>query len=107
VIFTTYIATSGGKDRLAAATGTIPQSVETIRQEPLDPLAHMLLCQVNQPGDLDQWEPVSDPEDRPVSPGGAEGGGRTAEALLQVLAFLLRQDHAQRRLAASHRCLLD
>jgi hypothetical protein len=94
-IFTTCLATSGGKDRLAAATGAIAQPVETIRQEPLDPRAYVLLGQVHQPGDLDQGESVGDPQDRPTPPGEAQGGGRAAEVLLQLIAFLGGQDHMQ------------
>jgi hypothetical protein len=67
----------------------------------------VLLGQVDQPGDRDQREPIGDPEDRPAPSGQAEGGGGTAEALFQVVAFRRSQDHAQRRLAASHRCLLE
>src|SRR4051794_39592861 len=52
----------------------IVQPVETIRQEPPDPLAHVLLGQVHEPGDLDQREPVSDPQDRPAPPGPGPGG---------------------------------
>ena len=56
-ILTTYIATSGGKDRLAAASGAIVQAVEATLEEPLDPLADMLLGQADQPGHGDQGEP--------------------------------------------------
>jgi hypothetical protein len=51
---TTYIATSGGKDRLAAAPGAIVQVGDAALEEALDPLADMLLGQADQPGHGDQ-----------------------------------------------------
>src|SRR3954469_15008737 len=68
-ILTTYIATSGGKDRLAAAAGAIVQAGEAIVEEPLDPLADMLLGQADQPGHGDQGGAFGDLEDGPTSPG--------------------------------------
>jgi hypothetical protein len=68
-IFTTWIATSGGKDRLAAASGTIAQPLQAIVQEPLDPLPNVLLRQVDQPGDFDERQTVCYTEDRPTPPG--------------------------------------
>jgi hypothetical protein len=104
---TTWIATAGGKDRLAAAAGSVVQTVETVLQEPPDPLAYVLLGQAHEPSDLDESEPIGDAQDRSTSPGRAQRGGWTAEPLLQADAFLGGQDYVQRRLAASHRCLLD
>src|SRR3982750_990096 len=78
-ILTTYIATSGGKDRLAAATGTIVQAGDAAPEEPPDPLAHMLLGQADQPSHLDQRGPLGDLEDRPASPGQAQRGRGAAE----------------------------
>src|SRR5829696_2778557 len=106
-IFTACIATSGGKDRLAAAAGSVVQAVETVLQEPLDPLADVPLGQAGQPGDLDQREPVGDTQDRPASPGQAQGGSRAAETLFQSAPLFGVQDDAQRCFAASHRCHLD
>jgi hypothetical protein len=77
--FTTWIATSGGKDRLAAASGTIAQSVQAILQEALDPLSYMLFRQVDQPGDMDQREPVGDFEDGTTPSGQAQRGRRRAQ----------------------------
>src|SRR5262249_61078555 len=42
-ILTTYIATSGGKDRLAAAPGAIGEAGGAAVEEPLGPLADSLL----------------------------------------------------------------
>ena len=77
-IFTTWIATSGGNDRLAAASGTIVPPVEPTLQEPLDPLAHVLFGQVHPPGDLDQRQSVGDPQDRATAPSQAQRGGGAA-----------------------------
>jgi hypothetical protein len=71
---TTYIATAGGKDRLAAAAGAIVQAGEAIEEEPLDPLADMLLGQTDQAGDGDQGCALSDLEDGPAPPGQSQRG---------------------------------
>jgi hypothetical protein len=86
---TTYIATSGGKDRLAAAAGAIVQAGEAIPEEPLDPLADMLLGQADQPSHGDQGGALGDFEDGPTSPGQAHGG-RGAAKIFQELIVLLR-----------------
>jgi hypothetical protein len=85
---TTSIATSGGKDRLAAAAGAILQAGEAALEEPLDPLADMLLGQADEAGHGDQGGALGDLEDGPASPGQAEGGRGTAEGLQELIVFL-------------------
>ena len=87
-ILTTSIATSGGKDRLAAASGTIVQAVEAALQEPLDPLADVLLGQVDPAGYGDRGRSLGDCEDGPASPGQAQGGRRAAKVLQELIVFL-------------------
>jgi hypothetical protein len=94
-IFTTYIATSGGKDRLSAASGTVAQSVQAILQEALDPLSYVLLRQVDQPGDMDQWESIGDFEDGTTPSGQAQRGRRAAKVQLQLTPLFRGQDHTQ------------
>jgi hypothetical protein len=86
---TTYIATSGGKDRLAAAAGAIVQAGDAALEEAPDPLADMLLGQADQPGYGDQGSPLGDFEDGPASPGPAQRG-RGAAKVFQELIVLLR-----------------
>src|SRR3954464_3720236 len=83
-IFTTWIATSGGKDRLSAAPGTIAQPLQAILQEALDPLPHVLLRQVDQTGDVGQWQALGDLEDGAAPSSQAQRGRRGAEVLLQL-----------------------
>jgi hypothetical protein len=84
---TTYIATSGGKDRLAAAAGAIAQAGEAIVEKPMDPLADMLLGQADQPGHGDQGGSLGDFEDGPAPPGQAQGGRRGAEVFQELIVF--------------------
>jgi hypothetical protein len=84
---TTYIATSGGKDRLAAAPGAIVQAGEAALEEPLDPLADMLLGQADQTGDGDQGGPLGDFEDGPAPPGQPQGGRRATEVFQELIVF--------------------
>jgi hypothetical protein len=65
------------------------QAGEAIVEEPLDPLADMLLGQADQAGDGDQGGALSDLEDGPTSPGQPQGGRGAAE-VLQELIMLLR-----------------
>ena len=88
-ILTTYNATSGGKDRLAAAPRAIVQAGDAALEEPLDPLAHVLLGQADQAGHLDQRGALGDLEDRPTTPGQSQRGRGAAERL-QELVVLLR-----------------
>src|SRR6516165_4947638 len=88
-ILTTYIATSGGKDRLAAAPGAIGEAGDAAVEEPLDPLADVLLGQADQAGHLDQRGALGDLEDRPTTPGQSQRGRGAAERL-QELVVLLR-----------------
>jgi hypothetical protein len=85
---TTYIATSGGKDRLAAAAGAIVQAGEAIVEEPLDPLADMLLGQADQAGHDDQGGALSDLEDGPTSPSQSQRGRGTAEVFQELIVLL-------------------
>jgi hypothetical protein len=85
---TTYIATSGGKDRLAAAAGVIVQAGEAIVEEPLDPLADMLLGQADQACDDDQGCALSDFEDGPTSPVQSHGGRGAAEVFQELIVLL-------------------
>jgi hypothetical protein len=84
---TTYIATSGGKDRLAAAPGAIVQAGEAIVEEPLDPLADMLLGQADEAGHGDQGGALGDFEDGPAAAGQAQGGRRTAQVSQELIVF--------------------
>jgi hypothetical protein len=85
---TTYIATSGGKDRLATAAGAIVQAGEAIVEEPPDPLADMLLGQADQAGHDDQRGALGDLEDRPTSPGQSQGGRGAAKVFQELIALL-------------------
>jgi hypothetical protein len=85
---TTYIATSGGKDRLAAAPGTIVQAGDAALEEPLDPLADMLLGQSDQASHGDQGGALGDFEDGPASPSQSQGGRGAAEGLQELIVFL-------------------
>jgi hypothetical protein len=85
---TTYIATSGGKDRLAAAPGAIGEAGDAAVEEPLDPLADMLLGQADQASHGDQGGALGDFEDGPASPGQAQGGRRAAEGLQELIVLL-------------------
>src|SRR5262249_20624845 len=73
-ILTTSIATSGGNDRLAAAPGAILQAGQAAVEEPLDPLADMLLGQADQVSHDDQGSALGDFADGPASPGQAQRG---------------------------------
>jgi hypothetical protein len=84
---TTYSATSGGKDRLAAAAGAIVQAGEAIVEEPPDPLADMLLGQADQPSHSDQGDTLGDFEDGPAAAGQAQGGRRTAQVFQELIVF--------------------
>jgi hypothetical protein len=75
------------QDRLAAAAGTITQPRQAILQEPLDPLPHVLLRQVDQPRDLDQRQPVGDREDRATPSGQAQRGVHEPKTLFQFGPF--------------------
>jgi hypothetical protein len=86
-ILTTYIATSGGKGRLAAAPGAIVQAGQAALEEPLDPLADMLLGQADQPGHGDQGCALGDFEDGPASPRQSQGGRRAAQGLQELIVF--------------------
>jgi hypothetical protein len=86
---TTYIATSGGKDRLAAAPGAILEAGDAAVKEPLDPLAHVLLSQADQTGHLDQRGALGDLEDGSIAPSRSQRGRGAAERL-QELIMLLR-----------------
>jgi hypothetical protein len=66
------------------------QSVEAIFQEPLDPLPYVLLGQVDQAGDFDEWEPVSHFKDRAPSPCQAQRGRGGSQALFQMTPFFGR-----------------
>jgi hypothetical protein len=85
---TTYIATSGGKDRLAAAPGAIVQAGEATLEKPLDPLADMLLSQADQPSHGDQGGALSDFEDGPASPGQSQAGRGAAEVFQELIVLL-------------------
>jgi hypothetical protein len=85
---TTYSATSGGKDRLAAAAGAILKAGDAAVEEPLDPLADMLLGQADRPGDLDQRGALGDLEDRPTPPGQPQRGRGAAERLQELIVLL-------------------
>jgi hypothetical protein len=85
---TTYIATAGGKDRLAAAAGAIVQAGEATAEEALDPLADVLLGQADRPGHGDQGGALGDLEDGPASAGQSQGGRRAAEVFQEPIVFL-------------------
>jgi hypothetical protein len=85
---TTYIATSGGKDRLAAAPGAIVQAGQAAPEEPLDPLADVLLGQADETGHGDDGGPLGDFEDGPASPGQSQGGRGTPQKLQELIVFL-------------------
>jgi hypothetical protein len=85
---TTYIATSGGKDRLAAATGAIVQAGEAIVEEALDPLADMLLGQADQSGHGDQGGTLGDFEDGPAAPSQSQGSRGAAEGFQELIVLL-------------------
>ena len=67
-------------------------------QEALDPLRSVLLRQIDQASDCDQWEPVGDLQDHTTSPSQAEpsraksswSGGAAPVASVRVLPRLLR-----------------
>src|SRR5262249_59813800 len=94
-ILTTYIATSGGKDRLTAAPGTIVQASQAAVEESLDPFADMLLGQPDQSSHGDQGGPLGDFEDGPAAPGQAQGGRGAAKARHEAFVFVLRHNHWQ------------
>jgi hypothetical protein len=85
---TTYIATSGGKDRLAAAPGAIVQSGEAIIEESLDPLTDVLLGQTDQSGDGDQGCALGDLEDGATSSGQPQRGRWAAEVFPELIELL-------------------
>jgi hypothetical protein len=85
---TTYIATSGGKDRLAAAPGAIVEAGDAAVEEPLDPLADMLLGQADQAGHPDQRGALGDLEDGPASAGQSQGGRGAAEGPQELIVLL-------------------
>jgi hypothetical protein len=85
---TTYIATSGGKDRLAAAAGAILEAGDAAVEEPLDPLADMLLGQADQAGHLDQRGALGDLEDGPTPPRQSQRGRGAAERLQELIVLL-------------------
>jgi hypothetical protein len=105
-IFTTCIATAGGKDRLAAAPRTIVESLQALLEEALDPLSDVLLRQADPAGDMDQRESLGDFEDGATPSGQTERGRRAAQQLLELTPLFGGQDDTQRRRAASHRYLL-
>jgi hypothetical protein len=84
---TTYIATSGGKDRLAAAPGAIVQAGQAALEEPLDPPADMLLGQADEVGHGDQGGALSDFEDGPAAAGQAQRGRRAAQVSQELIVF--------------------
>jgi hypothetical protein len=87
---TTYIATSGGKDRLAAAAGAIVQAGEAIVEEPLDPLADMFLSQADEAGHGDEGVALGDFEDGPAAAGQSQGGRRAAQVSQELIVFFRR-----------------
>jgi hypothetical protein len=64
------------------------QAGEAAVEEPLDPLADMLLGQADQAGHGDQGGALGDFEDGPASPGQAQGGRRGAKILQELIVFL-------------------
>jgi hypothetical protein len=85
---TTYIAISGGKDRLAAASRAIVQAGHAALEESLNPLAHMLLGQTHEAGNDDKWGPFGNFDNGPTSSGQAQGRRRAAKGLQKLIAFL-------------------
>jgi hypothetical protein len=84
------MATSGGKDRLAAAPGAIVQAGQTALEEPLDPLADMLLGEANEAGHGDQGGALGDFEDGPAAAGQAQRGRRAAQVSQELIVFFRR-----------------
>jgi hypothetical protein len=81
------MATSGGKDRLAAAPGAIVQAGQAALEEPLDPLADMLLGQADEAGHGDQGGALGDLEDGPAAACQAQRGRRAAQVFQELIVF--------------------
>ena len=68
--------------------GQVAQAGQAALEEPLDPLADMLLGQADQAGHGDQGGPLGDFEDGPASPGQAQRGRGTTKGLQELIVFL-------------------
>lgn len=90
------MATSGGKDRLSAASEAITQSLETILQEPPHPFPDMFLREDDQPGHRDQGLTTGEREDRATSPTHNPRSVLEPKVLFQLGPFERGQDHVQR-----------
>jgi hypothetical protein len=105
-IFTTCIATAGGKDRPAAGSLLVAQAVEAGVGEPLGPLAQVLAAQARLPLDGREALTLGQQQDRPRPPRGAGGHRRAAKPVEQLPASFLGQLNSQRGFAAAHANLL-
>ncbi len=98
-IFTTCIATSGCKDRLASAP-TILKPFQATLEKPRGPLTYVLLCHANQASDFHQEETICHPQNHTASPSQASASSYS-EANVPVHAVPPSQNHTQRSLSAS------
>src|SRR5262245_49030357 len=99
---TACTATAGGKGGLTSAAGSVLQALEALGQEPLDPLADVLLGQADLACGPNEGQAVGDGQDRPAAAGQTQRRCGAPEPVLQVMTLFGGEDDHQLRRAATH-----
>src|SRR5262245_7909653 len=99
---TACTATAGGKGGLTSAAGSVLQALEALGQEPLDPLADVLLGQADLACGPNEGQAVGDGQDRPAAAGQTQRRCGAPEPVLQVMTLFGGEGDHQLRRAATH-----